>query len=505
MSSPTEQETKNNSMNDEARAFVAKQMKPVVLPSFARWFDMNEIHEIEKRSLPEFFNNESRFKTPKVYKEYRDFMIHTYRLNPMEYLTVTAARRGLAGDVASIIRVHGFLCKWGLINYQIDPKTKPVIMGPQFTGHFQITLDKPTGLEAHIPVKKESDEVEEKTEESAEKATNNSFPLNLEIRKNVYDTAQDAFALKAEDTAKNGLKQFFCSITGNEITETRYHNLKTKQNISKQAFEDGQFPAAFKSSDYVKLEKSYNRSDARPWTDQETLLLLEAIEMYRDDWTAISGHVGTRTKEQCISRFIQLPIEDKYLEKQLSESTYQEFLKQSSKPTGVVDAINNSIKQMLEQDNEALAKVAANSQLQLQQETAAQDALISQIMALSLKQFELKFSKLQELDNQLQAEKRKLALEKHNLVVDRLALRKQTASVRQKLLKASELGATDEGLMLCEEAMMEATRAPRVVVTNKTSELGTTKGDNIPEKVSLNEDFEPISVKEPQLYSMWSQ
>ncbi|KAG7869796.1 hypothetical protein KL916_005141 [Ogataea parapolymorpha] len=126
-------------------------------------------------------------------------------------------------------------------------------------------------------------------------------------------------------------------------------------------------------------------------------------------------------------------------------------------------------------------------------------------MALSLKQFELKFAKLQEMDNQLQAEKRKLALEKHNLVVDRLALRKQTASVRQKLLKASELGATDEGLMLCEEAMMEATRAPRVVVTNKTSELGTTKGDNIPEKVNLNEDFEPISVKEPQLYSMWSQ
>ncbi|KAH3670531.1 hypothetical protein OGAPHI_001046 [Ogataea philodendri] len=504
MSTQAEQESKINSMNDEARAFVAKQAKPVVLPSFSRWFDMNEIHEIEKRSLPEFFNNESRFKTPKVYKEYRDFMIHTYRLNPMEYLTVTGARRGLAGDVASIIRVHGFLCKWGLINYQIDPKTKPVVLGPQFTGHFQITLDKPTGLETYIPVKEEQEQKEEASE-TPQISTNSGFPLNLEIRKNVYDTAQDAFSLRSDELSKNAVKQFYCSVTGNEITESRYHNLKTKQNISEQAFKDGQFPAAFKSSDYVKLEKTYNQSDARPWTDQETLLLLEAIEMYHEDWTSISGHVGSRSKEQCIARFIQLPIEDKYLEKQLSKATYQEFLKQSSKPKGVVDTINNSIKQLLESNGESLQKVADSSTEKLQRETAVQDNLISQILALSLKQFETKFDKLQELDKQLQAEKQQLALEKHNLVVDRLALRKQTISVRQKLLKASELGATDEGLMLCEEAMLEATRAPRVVSTKKTSELGTVNGENIPDKVKLNETFEPISVKEPQLYSMWAQ
>lgn len=50
-------------------------------------------------------------------------MIDTYRLNPTEYMTSTAARRNLAGDVCSIMRVHAFLEQWGLINYQV-PKNK---------------------------------------------------------------------------------------------------------------------------------------------------------------------------------------------------------------------------------------------------------------------------------------------------------------------------------------------------------------------------------------------
>lgn len=80
---------------------------------------MHQIAPVEKKSLPEFFNSRNRSKTPAVYKDYRDFMINTYRLNPIEYLTVTACRRNLAGDVCAIMRVHAFLEQWGLINYQV--------------------------------------------------------------------------------------------------------------------------------------------------------------------------------------------------------------------------------------------------------------------------------------------------------------------------------------------------------------------------------------------------
>jgi SWI/SNF related-matrix-associated actin-dependent regulator of chromatin subfamily C len=52
---------------------------------------------------------------------------------------------------------------------------------------------------------------------------------------------------------------------------------------------------------------------AAEWTDQETLLLLEGIEMYDEDWDKVAQHVGTRSKEQCVMHFLQLPIEDEYL------------------------------------------------------------------------------------------------------------------------------------------------------------------------------------------------
>ena len=77
---------------------------------------------------------------------YRNFMVDTYRLNPREYLTVTACRRSLTGDVCAIIRVHAFLEQWGLINYQVDIDTRSSALAPPSTSHFQVSVDTPTGI-----------------------------------------------------------------------------------------------------------------------------------------------------------------------------------------------------------------------------------------------------------------------------------------------------------------------------------------------------------------------
>lgn len=107
------------SIEASARSHLVSQTHSIILPSYSTWFDMHTIHPIEKKALAEFFNGRNRSKTPAVYKDYRDFMINTYRLNPIEYLTVTACRRNLAGDVCAIMRIHSFLEQWGLINYQV--------------------------------------------------------------------------------------------------------------------------------------------------------------------------------------------------------------------------------------------------------------------------------------------------------------------------------------------------------------------------------------------------
>jgi SWI/SNF related-matrix-associated actin-dependent regulator of chromatin subfamily C len=106
-------------LESEARKYLIDQTRPVTIPAYSSWFDMSSIHNIERVSLPEFFTNNNLSKTALIYQDYRDFMINTYRLNPKEYLAVTACRRNLAGDVCAIMRVHAFLEQWGLINFEV--------------------------------------------------------------------------------------------------------------------------------------------------------------------------------------------------------------------------------------------------------------------------------------------------------------------------------------------------------------------------------------------------
>jgi SWIRM domain len=60
------------------------------LGEVADWFSFEEIAQVEKDSLPEFFNGVYPSKTPTVYKEYRNFMITLYRTNPQVYITATS-------------------------------------------------------------------------------------------------------------------------------------------------------------------------------------------------------------------------------------------------------------------------------------------------------------------------------------------------------------------------------------------------------------------------------
>jgi SWI/SNF related-matrix-associated actin-dependent regulator of chromatin subfamily C len=74
--------------------------------------------------MPEFFDGNSISKTPKLYKEYRDFIINKFKENPGKLLTFTEVRRMLPGDVNVIKRLFDFVEYWGLINYQNIPVTK---------------------------------------------------------------------------------------------------------------------------------------------------------------------------------------------------------------------------------------------------------------------------------------------------------------------------------------------------------------------------------------------
>ncbi|GAA5969505.1 hypothetical protein JCM11641_008136 [Rhodosporidiobolus odoratus] len=309
-----------------ARRYLATQTHPVIVPSYATWFSLATINPLERRSLPEFFNSKNRSKTPSIYKDYRDFMIHTYRLNPSEYLTVTACRRNLAGDVCAIMRVHAFLEQWGLINYQVDADTRPSSLGPPFTGHFRILVDSPRGLAPLHPGTKPSD-----SSASPETLLRNdliktdpSRPATADVRLSSETAASLAEqAAAARDVALDPSRSLKpCHTCGTTQPTARYSSVKDKGQIvlCTACYTEGRFPSSLHSGDFIRLEADpYAHAGTDRWSDQETLLLLEGLEMHEEDWDKVAEHVGTRTKEQCIVRFLKLPIEDPFLEQSQAE------------------------------------------------------------------------------------------------------------------------------------------------------------------------------------------
>lgn len=356
------------SIESAAREHLVSQTHAIILPSYSTWFDMNKVHDIERKALPEFFNSRNRSKTPHVYKDYRDFMINTYRLNPIEYLTVTACRRNLAGDVCAIMRVHAFLEQWGLINYQVDYEQRPSHVGPPFTGHFKIIADTPRGLQPWQPAADPAVVKGKPHGDTDARAAAGAVPkseLNLEVGRNIYEAnargakvgGSGASASKPEaktngdaaHSATNGTQngtastsaasasgedlaakkpsvKINCHLCGIDCTRIYYHNPQAEGNprahydLCPSCYLEGRMAGNQTSAQYLRLENpTYSSALDRDasWSDAELVRLLEAIERFDDDWGQVADHVGTRTREECVLQFLQLDIESKYLDSEL--------------------------------------------------------------------------------------------------------------------------------------------------------------------------------------------
>ncbi|OAV91480.1 hypothetical protein PTTG_05088 [Puccinia triticina 1-1 BBBD Race 1] len=302
---------------EQAKQYLLAQTQAIIIPSYAAWFDLTKIHPLEKKSLPEFFNGRNRSKVPSIYKDYRDFIVNSYRLNPSEYLTVTACRRNLAGDVCAIMRVHAFLEQWGIINYQVDLDTRPAPVGPPFTGHFRVLLDTPRGF---MPL--HSGTVSRKTPASlsapaapsvpappsapgsAAPSQQQGAPLNIDLRKDIY-----------ANTSESGPQVIRCDVCGTDCSKVSYHHTRLRNyDICPNCYQEGRFGSQMNSAEFIKLDRPIGMPVDSKWTDQELLLLLEGLEMHSDDWEKIAQHVGgTKTKEECILQFLRMPIEDEFL------------------------------------------------------------------------------------------------------------------------------------------------------------------------------------------------
>lgn len=533
----------------EKTAPKVKQTHLIVIPSYASWFNMKKIHRIEKESLPEFFDSNHPSKSPKLYANYRNFMINSYRLNPNEFLTLTSCRRNLVGDVGTLMRVHRFLNKWGLINYQVKPQFKPgyaieklpngLLVDLPYTGDFHVKFDTPRGL---FPFD-----------------TSRIPPERVDIEK--LKSLVQSDILPHAKIEKNG--------------DNRKHSLsdenvrKTNEPVPKKQKIDG-------------------------WSDEDVSNLVNAVKAHKNDWYQIAAAVGNnKTPQQCILKFLKLPIEDKFnpitdndtgdikllkyassypvnsidnpvlanlifmtrlvdseVAKAASEAAIkamdatirQKIVKvygekkdkvEEGKSNNVSDleikqdedkqvekSTQNGHKEQDDEEGEAIATtfgiVGARSHLFANYEEREMHKISASIINHELSKVETKLAKIEELEKIYERERQNLARQQEENFVDRLALTKSTLDVIKKLEDAAlylESKEASENNQFDQEKFKTLVSEARGLIYKPTKQLVEevdTLSDEKPDYKKHDseelgaDDYKPLSLTSPQNFTVWA-
>ncbi|KAI7892100.1 uncharacterized protein EV154DRAFT_419413 [Mucor mucedo] len=303
---------KFNDNNDEKAVNIPSLIKAMPYSydeiDLPEWFNYDLIHDLERLALPEFFTGDNPVLTPDSYKMYRDYMMMTYKSNPDYYLTISACKAKLDVDLVTLVRVHSFLESYNLINSRPDPRRR--IFDPY--------IDSDPSAQIKPGSQRNFKDIE-------------GADIDY-LRKLIYDETQvapirSAWDLSVEDPNNpDGRKIFHCSNCQVDCSEIRYQSLKCKNfQVCIDCFLEGRFPATLFSGDFLRMEGGDDLEMEEEWTDDEILHLLEGVERFEDDWLLISEHVGSRSKEQCITKFLQLPINDEFLTAQLSKKELEEL------------------------------------------------------------------------------------------------------------------------------------------------------------------------------------
>ncbi|ORZ16963.1 SWIRM domain-domain-containing protein [Absidia repens] len=275
-------------------------------PYLPDWFDMDKANDIEKLALPEFFDDHLD-----AYIKYRNFMVQQYQSNPAYYVTVSSCKTAFPdADMVSLVRLHSFLELYDVINAKTDPRRRI----------YEPVIDSEPDAYADLN--------HTRSLKSLEK-------LDIQyLRKLMYDPVKSRktcaiWNVANEDSSTSGGSKIQrCKGCHSDCSVIRYQCIKRLDVcLCVDCFVNGNFSSVFSSSDFLRMEEDNNNGNNggnneqdmdEEWTDEETLLLLEGVDRYDDDWLMVSEHVGTHTKEECITQFLQMPITDEFLTSKLS-------------------------------------------------------------------------------------------------------------------------------------------------------------------------------------------
>ncbi|XP_060204150.1 SWI/SNF complex subunit SWI3A [Lycium barbarum] len=281
------------------------------IPSYTSWFSWQSIHEVERLSLREFFDGSSITRTPRIYKEYRDFIITSYREDPTRRLSFTEVRKSLVGDISVLHKVFTFLEKWGLINFDPNNAELPVdavveeeddkedekwrIRVEEGAPHGVRVVAAPQSLKPLVPVR----------EPVIIGGRGRGGGGDGVVKVSPMASFSDVYGELVEEGKKESV---VCESCKDQCDSGHYEYSKDASiNLCEKCFKSGNYDKN-KLADEFKLIDGASPKAA--WTEAETLLLLESVLKHGDDWDLVAQNVKTKSKLDCISKLIQLPFGD---------------------------------------------------------------------------------------------------------------------------------------------------------------------------------------------------
>ncbi|KAL6492902.1 hypothetical protein OROGR_032661 [Orobanche gracilis] len=270
-----------------------------VLPVHSDWFSPNYVHRLERQVVPHFFSGKSTEHTPEKYMENRNFIIAKYMENPEKHLSVADCQGLVAGiDIVDLTRIVRFLDHWGIINYCATPLKDEADKDGKY-------LCEDSNGELHVP-------------SAALKSIDSLIQFDKpKCRLKACDAYPELASRREDDsdfdiTVREQLSAHQCHYCSRRIATAYYQSQKEADVLlCSDCFNEGRFVAGHSSLDFLKVNsmKDYGDVDGDSWSDQETLLLLEGMQLHNENWNKIAEHVGSKSKAQCIVHFVRLPLD----------------------------------------------------------------------------------------------------------------------------------------------------------------------------------------------------
>ncbi|KAF9682647.1 hypothetical protein SADUNF_Sadunf05G0130600 [Salix dunnii] len=275
-----------------------------LVPMHSDWFSPALVNRLERQVVPHFFSGKSSDHTPEKYRECRNHILAKYMENPEKRLTVSDCQGLVVSiDKEDFTRIFRFLDHWGIINYCAAPPSCEYWNGGAYL------MEDPNG-EVHVP-------------SAALKSIDSLIQFDKPKCRLKAADVYSSFSCHDDDLSdldnriRECLSENHCNYCSQPLPSVCYQSQKEVDILlCSDCFHEGRFVSGHSSLDFIKVDstKDYGDIDGESWSDQETLLLLEAMEIYNENWNEIAEHVGTKSKAQCILHFLRLPVEDGLLE-----------------------------------------------------------------------------------------------------------------------------------------------------------------------------------------------